>query len=89
MYDNSSNVTPLHVCNVHSSQNIDGNAQIYMGDMCANEQDVTTDIIGCKDVHNILALDGSTGGTVGYVLHRRRQRRMEKKYSQLLEGIVR
>ena len=36
-------------------------------------------------------MDGSTDGTVGAVgavLHLRRQRRMTKKYSKLLEGIV-
>ena len=38
-----------------------------------------------------MALDGSTDGlvgAVGAVLHLRRQRRMAKKYSQLLEGNV-
>ena len=59
--------------------------------MCGNEEDVTTDVVGSTDVYNNLALAGSIDGTVGAVeavLHRRRQRRMTKKYSQLLEGIV-
>ena len=65
---------------------------IYMGDICANEENVTTDVIGNTDVNNNMTLDGSTDGTVGgvgAVSHRRRQRRMTKKYSQLLERIVR
>ena len=89
VYNN--NITATQVGIVIPSQSNDGSAHLYMGDICGNEEDVTTDVIGNTEVNNNMTLDGSTCGTVGgvgAVSHRRRLRRMTKKYSQLLEGIV-